>query len=280
MKLKEIEKLYLKKLFDLYLKEEVKNIFFLVVNHLLKLDKIGFLSSKEFYIEEEVETKFRKILLGLSRGCPIQYVLGEATFYNCKIELNKSVLIPRPETEELVDWSLKHINKKMNVLDLCTGSGCIAISIAKHVECIMDAIDISNKALMLAKKNASLNKVSINFIKKDILKKNILRPYKYDVIISNPPYVLKKNKSFLHKNVIDFEPHLALFVNNENPFLFYQKIVSFSKNNLKNKGLLFFEINELFGNEIINILDEEGFHKIKLKKDINGKDRMIKAEMK
>lgn len=279
MKLKEIEKLYLKKLLDLYLKDEVKNIFFLVVNHLLKLDKIGFLSFKEFPVKEEVETKFRKILLELSRGCPIQYVLGEATFYNCKIELNKSVLIPRPETEELVDWSLKHINKKMNVLDLCTGSGCIAISIAKHIECIMDAIDISNKALMLAKKNARLNKVSINFIKNDILK-NILRPYKYDVIISNPPYVLKKDKSFLHKNVVDFEPHLALFVNNENPFLFYQKIVSFSKKNLKNKGLLFFEINELFGNEIVNILYKEGFHKIKLKKDINGKDRMIKAEMK
>ncbi len=280
MKLREIKQLYLETLLELYSKEEINNIFFLVSNHFLKLDKIKLIFFKNHSIEDVLVKKFKITLNKLSKGCPIQYILGETIFYDCKIKVNHNVLIPRPETEELTAWALKYISKKMNVLDICTGSGCIAIAIASNAKCKVSAFDISTEALDIAKKNSIKNKVKVDFQKENILKNINKKMKKFDVIISNPPYVLQKHKYLLHKNVLSFEPHLALFINNENPLLFYEKIITFSKKYLKNKGLLFFEINELFGQEILNLLDKEGFGKNVLRKDINGKKRMIKAERK
>jgi release factor glutamine methyltransferase len=216
-------------------------------------------------------------LVRLSTNEPIQYALGETEFFGLKFIVNNSVLIPRPETEELVQWVLEEVKAGQSILDIGTGSGCIPVSLAKKNEKLqIYALDISQEAISIAKKNAEKNNVSIAFLQDDILNP-IQSGSSYDVIISNPPYVTLAEKKAMHKNVLDFEPESALFVPDENPLIFYKGIINYSKKRLHPGGLLFLEINEAFGEELIQLLKQENFTNIKLKKDISGKDRMIRA---
>ena len=225
----------------------------------------------------------------LQTQMPLQYALGETEFFGLKFEVGPSVLIPRPETEELVSWILEErgniygARKEKNdirILDIGTGSGCIPIAIKKNwPEADVFGLDISKQALKTAKKNAAVNEVEIDFFQQDILN---FRPVKevspyYSIIVSNPPYITPEEKLHMHHNVLAFEPHLALFVPENDPLLFYRAITDYASFTLQKNGLLFFEINENFGKAVVKLLAEKGFAAIRLRKDLNGKDRMVKA---
>jgi release factor glutamine methyltransferase len=228
--------------------------------------------------------KLSNILTRLQTGEPVQYILGHTEFYGLIFKVNPSVLIPRPETEELVEWVLnsKVKNQKSKVttiLDIGTGSGCIAISLKKNLpEAKVSAIDISTDALQTAKQNAELNEVDVNFIHQDILNINPeIEIPNSEIIISNPPYVTLHAKTRMHTNVTDFEPHTALFVPENDPLIFYKAIADFAIENLIPNGLLFFEINENLGKKTVAMLESKGFKNVELRTDMSGRDRMIKA---
>ncbi len=254
-------------------RREVISFAYLSIEKILGYSKSDCIINSDKQLSNESVNSFKKIISDLRKNIPIQYVLGEANFYGLKFKVNRSTLIPRVETEELVEYILNH--KFNSVLDIGTGSGCIAISIAKNTDSRVTAIDISNEAIEIAKRNGIHNSVDVNFIVDDIF--NFCHDKKYDLIVSNPPYVLESEKKYIHRNVIDYEPHDALFVNDSNPLIFYKKIIEIAKNNLNKDGLLFFEINEKFSNQIIELLTDLNFVEIELKKDINGRDRIIKS---
>ena len=211
---------------------------------------------------------------------PIQYIIGKAFFRSLTLNVNKNVLIPRQETEELVDWVIEDfcgISVKKNILDIGTGSGCIAISLAKELKNNMIyGLDYDNAILDLAKQNSKNNNVNVNFFKKDINFLNSL-DLKIDVVVSNPPYVLNEEKKNMRLNVLDYEPHTAIFVNNEDPLKFYRLILDYAKSNLKKSGLIYFEINPLLFNELKNLIKQYNF-KIKQRIDIFGKIRMLRLK--
>jgi len=226
--------------------------------------------------------QIKEIVNRLIRFEPIQYILGETEFYGLPIKVNPEVLIPRPETEELVDWIIHETHPRNPViLDIGTGSGCIPIALSKNIPgASVEGWDISTGALLVAKKNADLNQVKIDFIYADVL--NLIYPakkHRYDIIVSNPPYVMASEQCLMNKNVIDYEPHIALFVTDSDPLVFYSAIADLAINLLNPCGKLYFEINEQFGNEISKLLATKAFKNIVLKKDINGKERMITAEL-
>ena len=276
----DLEEIYLEKLGSIYSNREIKSIYKLLVLELLKIDSTSYFINKNHVFSIHEKSKLVDCLNRLEIYEPIQYILGYTNFLDYKIKVNKNVLIPRNETEELVNWCKFFLKKNDKIIDLGTGSGCIAISLAKNNKVI--ALDKCNKSLSLAKLNARNNKVNIDFMQDDILSfdKSTKLVEKQNVVISNPPYVLNNQIKKMHKNVYMYEPKSAIFVNNESPLIFYKKIILFSMNNLHKNGLLFFEINELFGNEIVCLLKENNFNDIELKKDINGRDRMIKATLK
>lgn len=225
----------------------------------------------------EISPVITKALQALEKGEPLQYVMQYADFYDLKFEVNTSVLIPRPETEELVSLVLESITHQESVLDIGTGSGCIPISIKKNKPYLkVSACDISLDALTVAKRNAHNNGVELDFFVCDILKESFSQSY--DIIISNPPYVRPSEKAAMRSNVLDYEPHLALFVEEDEPLIFYERIANIALSKLNDRGLLFFEINEEFGAETVKILEEKAFVNVELYQDINGKDRMIKAQ--
>lgn len=213
---------------------------------------------------------------------PIQYLLGKTSFYGLDFEVNENVLIPRPETEELVDWILesqksKAESRKLKILDIGTGSGCIAVSLAKNLsDAKVFAIDVSEKALATAKKNAEINAVEITFISQNILETQDLGQ-KFDIIVSNPPYVRHLEKEEIKKNVLDNEPHLALFVEDNDALIFYRKIAELAQKNLSSSGQLYFEINQYLGKEMIELLETMNFKNVELRKDIYGNDRMTRS---
>ena len=217
----------------------------------------------------------------LQTAKPIQYILGETEFFSNRFFVNENVLIPRPETEELVDWVLQEYpdkSEKIKILDVGTGSGCIAISLAKALpNAVVTAIDVSEGALKVAKRNAELNSVVTYFLQQDILRIETL-PDKYDIIISNPPYVRELEKKEIRHNVLEYEPHLALFVPDNNPLLFYDKIATLAQQTLNPNGSLFFEINQYLGQEMQTLLEQKLFTEITLRQDLFGNDRMIKAK--
>lgn len=217
--------------------------------------------------------KINEIIKDLIANKPIQYILGKANFFNLSFIVNKHVLIPRQETEQLINWILNY--EFNSVLDIGTGSACIPISLSKNSTANITAIDISSNAIKIAKKNADNYNLNITFLCEDIFKFN--PDSKFDLIVSNPPYVLESEMKKMHKNVLNFEPHNALFVEDSDPLIFYNYIAQFAFKYLNSKGALFFEINESFGVEIKLILNKLDFVNIELKKDLNGKDRMIKA---
>jgi release factor glutamine methyltransferase len=275
--LKNIFKIHLKNLYPI---SEIENFFFQLIEHKIGLKRIDLALDPNQELTSDNELYFSDALTQLKKEIPLQYIIGETEFYGLPFNVNKNVLIPRPETEELVSWIIadaKHHSKKIKILDIGTGSGCIAISLAKNIpNAEVWALDISNKAIKTAQENALLNKVKIQFINKNILildKLNI----EFDIIVSNPPYVRELEKIEIKNNVLDNEPHLALFVKDQNPLLFYDKICDFSKNNLVSQGSLFFEINQYLGKETKGLLEEKGLSNIELRKDVFNNDRMIKA---
>jgi release factor glutamine methyltransferase len=264
---------YIKQLNGVVQEREIISLAYISIDFLLGYSRSDCIIHSDKDITSEVSGKIKEIIADLKTNKPIQYIIGKTEFYELKFKVNKHTLIPRPETEELVEWILQH--EFTSALDIGTGSGCIAIALRKNKNAEILAIDVSKSALLLAKENAKINEVEINFLLQDILKTTVLP--KVDVIVSNPPYVLDKEKETMLDNVLNNEPNLALFVPNNNPLLFYKKIAELAFTSLSKNGLLFFEINERFGKQTVDILNAIGFVDIELKKDINEKDRMIKA---
>ena len=261
---------------------EIESFFFILIEYFHNLKRIDLALNPDFEISDEEVLKWEAIISDLKTEKPIQYSIGETWFYDSKFYVNEHTLIPRPETEELVDWIIKtHKSKdkidKLAVLDIGTGTGCIPISLKKNIpQAEVFAIDVSEEALKIAHKNAETNQVQINFILQNILETKDLYQ-NFDVIVSNPPYVRNLEKQEIKKNVLEFEPHLALFVEDTDALLFYRKIAQLALKNLTANGLLFFEINQYLGKETVELLETLGFKNVELKKDIYGNDRMIKC---
>jgi release factor glutamine methyltransferase len=257
-------------------RREVASFAYLSIEKILGYSKSDCIIHSNQELTNDNIISFENIISDLKQNIPIQYILGEAHFYDLKFKVNSSTLIPRGETEELVQYILLH--DFISVLEIGTGSGCIAVSIAKNSNSKITAIDNSLEALEIAKSNAILNSVKINFVLSDIF--NFSDTKKYDLIVSNPPYVLESEKKLMDKNVLDYEPHNALFVSNNDPLVYYKEIAKIATNNLNKNGLLFFEINENYSKQIIELLSNLNFVDIELKKDINGRDRIIKSVFK
>ena len=280
MLLKEFRNHFNKELSSAFPKTEIDSFFFLLIEKEFNLNRIDLVLNTSFAIPEE---KFKHLYNSLSRlkaQEPIQYILGETEFYGLPFKVSKDTLIPRPETEELVDWIINdHKNKsKVSILEIGTGSGCIPISLSKHLpNATVTSIDISKKALAIAKENATTNNVDINFIEQDILNTQELHQ-EYDIIVSNPPYVRELEKIEIKPNVLENEPHLALFVADNNPLIFYSKIANLAINHLDKKGVLYFEINQYLGKETVEMLTQKSFT-TELRKDLFGNDRMTKSTL-
>lgn len=285
MKLKDIQNIFHEELDVIYGNEEVDSFFFMLIDSFYKVSRIQLAIERDLKIENEAA--IINALEALKAEQPIQYIIGETEFYGLPFIVNSNVLIPRPETEELVNWVINTVTssaveKSLKILDIGTGSGCIAISLAKNLpQAKVYALDVSKDALKIAKQNAVLNDVKIEFIEANILNYNqaTLTSLKFDIIVSNPPYVREQEKRYIKSNVINNEPHLALFVKNENPLLFYEAISDFATRKLNTNGLLFFEINEYLGNDMVQLLKQKKFKNIELKQDIFKKDRMIKGNI-
>lgn len=279
MKLKKVKIQMHHELTGIYDVSEIDSFFYLLIDFKLGISKTDFILNPEKEIETTAVFFFNEAIDKLKEECPIQYIIGETEFYGLVFKVTNATLIPRPETEELVDWivSDNKDNYELSVLDIGTGSGCIPISLAKNLNsAVVTSIDVSDDALRIAKLNAKNNNAKVKFICKDILRYSDTGQ-KYDVIVSNPPYVRVLEKLEIKKNVMDYEPHLALFVSDDDPLVFYRKIVELSKKILANNGVLYFEINQYLGEETVNLIKQAGFKNVILKKDMSGNDRMIKA---
>ena len=278
MKLGSLKKFFHDELNHSYSKCEIDSLFFTIINFYLDLSKIDYLQCPNKEINQtQFQNIFNKVKL-LSKNMPIQYVLGEVVHKNLKFYLNKNVLIPRPETGELCDWVISNTRKNSNILDIGTGSGFIAIILKKYISnATVEAWDISTKAIELAKKNAEINNINVDFKIVDIFKKNSVKA-KFDVIVSNPPYVDIKEKIMIDSKVKDFEPHSAIFVESDDNMIFYKNIINKSKTLLKKNGLLYFESHSSRINILENMLKINNFKRIIIKEDLFGKKRMISAQ--
>ncbi|NAS30902.1 peptide chain release factor N(5)-glutamine methyltransferase [Flavobacteriaceae bacterium R38] len=280
MILKEIQRLYHNELDVLYGREEVDTFFSYLLEEYCGLKLFTLALTPDLTVDKEKESLFFKALSELKLEKPIQQILGKTFFCELTIKINEHVLIPRPETEELILWIQEKYEKKqapLKILDIGTGSGCIAIALAKHFKSAkVHAMDISDEALKLAKENASLNDVYIEFLKADILTLESSHN-EYDLIVSNPPYVRVSEKEQIKNNVLQYEPHLALFVTDDDPLLFYKKIANFAVDNLVRNGELFFEINQYLSSSMITLLEKNKFSEIELKNDVFENPRMIRA---
>lgn len=289
--IKDVFSTFKQSLATLYDASEIEALTLMIISEITGSSKAMVKAFPEQEITLQQQGELNDILTRLQTGEPIQYILGYTEFYGLPFKVNPAVLIPRPETEELVEWALASVSSWQlavnsqeqlavkNILDIGTGSGCIAISLKKNLPAVqISAIDISTDALQTAKQNADLNEVDINFIQADILNINSeIEIPKSEIIISNPPYVTLHDKTRMHTNVTDFEPHTALFVPENDPLIFYKAIADFAINNLASNGLLFFEINESLGRETVEMLESKGFKNVELRKDMSGRDRMVKG---
>jgi release factor glutamine methyltransferase len=286
MNIKSLKTYFFTELQTIQEEAEIESFFFILTEFLHNLKRMDVSLHPDFEITESYVKKWQTIISELKTEKPIQYITGEAWFYGLRFEVNENTLIPRPETEELVEWivkGLKEKGKEQRVLDIGTGSGCIPIALKKEIpNAAVFAIDISEKALEMARKNALDNQVEVNFIQQDILQSSTLQLSKssnllFDVIVSNPPYVRNLEKQEIKRNVLDYEPHLALFVDDLDALLFYRKIAQLAWKSLAPNGKLFFEINQYLGKETVELLEQLGFKNIELRKDFMGNDRMICA---
>jgi len=271
-----------KELAGIYPKGEIESLIFLIFEKLKGYSCTRFLLANEEVLSDDDKIEIRKIIARLKNHEPIQYILGATEFYSLPFYAVPGVLIPRPETEELVQWIIQeNKHSKPSILDIGTGTGCIAISLQKNIpKSTVFACDISPVCLETARRNSELNTTEVSIFQYNILNNTpeINFP-ELDIIVSNPPYIRETEKSLMEKNVLDFEPEIALFVADEKPLVFYESIADFSRRHLKNKGRLYFEINEAFGAECCGMLQGKGFSEIALKKDIHGKDRMISCRI-
>ncbi|WP_040625669.1 peptide chain release factor N(5)-glutamine methyltransferase [Mucilaginibacter paludis] len=270
------------KLHLLYDKPEIDSIKYLAVSDVTGLSKAQLRAFTGNEITTPQAEKLTDIANQLQTGIPLQYILGHTEFYGLNFQVNPSVLIPRPETEELVEWIIQAAQERHQqeaILDIGTGSGCIPVKLKKHLpDAEVSAIDISPAALQTAKQNATLNGVDVAFIEADILNPVEISFPQYSILVSNPPYVTEREKAHMHVNVLNNEPHLALFVSDHDPLVFYRAIADFALQHLTSNGLLFFEINENLGQQMIDLLQDKNLKNIELRQDMRGKDRMIKAQ--
>lgn len=290
MTIKHYRNQFIQELTPLYDAVEAESFFYLILEAKHQLKRVDLVLQPDLVFSVTELEVWNLILEQLKKEIPIQYLLGTTHFYGLEFEVNPNVLIPRPETEELVDWIVQSRNfgtkinpevsgqkSKIKILDIGTGSGCIAISLAKNLpNAEVFALDVSEKALATAQKNAELNQVEIQFIHQSILETEDLGQ-QFDIIVSNPPYIRDLEKQEIKKNVLDNEPHLALFVADNDALIFYRKIAELAKKNLSPNGQLYFEINQYLGQEMLDLLQEMGFKDITLRKDIYGNDRMIQC---
>lgn len=284
MTLQEAKKLFQNELRDIFPQEEINNFFFFIIEKEFGYNKAKTIMNLEEPISMGESIMIHGCLKRLKKSEPIQYILGEADFYGLELKVNRDTLIPRPETEELVDWIIQDVKmqnelKPLNVVDIGTGSGCIAVSLAKNIE-QADVVgwDVSEGALKVARKNARDHKVKVLFSREDILKLPETKQ-RFDIIVSNPPYIKLDERKDMHKNVLDYEPDIALFVPNDDPLIYYRYIAKWAKDALKSDGSLYFEINEFLGDDVVELLKEEGYVLIEQKKDYAGKDRMVRAKL-
>jgi release factor glutamine methyltransferase len=264
---------------DIYPEKEVQSIFEIVISYTLGINRISILRDPGMKVSEEQIENITAICRELKEGKPVQYITGETTFYNCIINVNPSVLIPRPETEELADLVIKE-NRGFtgNIIDIGTGSGCIAVALAANIPgASVSATDISVKALETAEKNAVRNNVKINFVHADIFDPEMAKAFNADIIVSNPPYVMESEKMQMHTNVLDYEPHEALFVPDYDQLVFYRAIFDQSRIILNEGGRIYLEINEKSGFQLQKMMESYNYKEISLVRDINGKDRIIKG---
>jgi len=279
MTIAEAEKYFINELTSIYPHHEIKSLFFYWINFHTGYSKTEMILQKNTQLTPVLKKDLVATISRLKQYEPIQYILEETIFCDLPFCVKKGVLIPRPETEELVKHIITQFSgaKNLKILDIGTGSGCIAVALAKYLDASVFATDISSYALSIASKNAEINNVAVNFVKSDILKEKLTLPGKFNVIVSNPPYVLTSEKKVMAANVINYEPREALFVPDNEPLLFYKKITENAKDFLAQRGQLFFEINEKQGENIQYLLAENNFTNIVLWQDIHGKDRFIKG---
>ena len=281
MLLREIKNIFEEELQGIFPKTEIHSFFYRAIEHYLQLQRFVLATEPNLTLTKEEESPLFLVLSRLKLQEPLQYILGSTFFMDLEFKVNSKVLIPRPETEELVRWILQDIaslkNKKLRILDIGTGSGCIPVSLAKYApETEVFALDISEGALQVAKENARSNKVEVTFIKANILEVETL-DVKFDIIVSNPPYVRELEKVKMTDNVKKYEPDLALYVPDDKALMFYEKISVFASNNLVDGGSLYFEINQYLGKETKQLLVDENFSEMELRKDMFGNDRMLKG---
>jgi release factor glutamine methyltransferase len=310
MLLKSYKTKFFQELSSLYDEKEIESFFYLILENFHQIKRIDLALNPQMRMNDKQLLHWESILSDLKKQKPIQYILGETEFYGLPFLVNENTLIPRPETEELVELIIKQnskseippepkvngakLNSKLKILDIGTGSGCIAISLVKNISNVeVYAIDISEEALETAKKNAQINQVEIHFIQADILKINNLEQLptsnpklethnpkletQFDIIVSNPPYVRNLEKQEINPNVLEYEPHLALFVEDDDALLFYRKIAQLALKSLSPNGRLYFEINQYLGKETVELIESFGFKNVVLHKDIYGNDRMIEG---
>ncbi|WP_062060522.1 peptide chain release factor N(5)-glutamine methyltransferase [Aquimarina longa] len=280
MKIKNLRTNFVNSLSEIYDSDEILSFFYILSEDILGLTRVAIAINLDKKLSDNELFVFGDAIKKLQNQEPIQYIIGNTNFYGLSFHVDKQVLIPRPETEELVNWIIKDqegILDSITILDIGTGSGCIAISLAKNLtKAIVYAIDVSEEAIKIAKKNAKKNQVSITFIHLDILEVKEL-PENFDIIVSNPPYVRELEKQEMKPNVLDNEPSLALFVQDNNPLIFYEKITGLAKRKLKQKGKLYFEINQYLALETKNMILDIGFNIVEVRKDLYGNERMICA---
>ncbi|MUP38747.1 peptide chain release factor N(5)-glutamine methyltransferase [Labilibaculum euxinus] len=271
---------YIKKeLSELYHARETESMTYILLEYVLNYSKSQIQLNRSENISDDDFKQIAAYTHELKTNKPIQYILGETEFYDLTFKVNKHTLIPRPETEELVHAIINENRQEgLHILDIGTGSGCIPISLAKNLKnAHVSSADISAEAIEKAKENAKLNQVDVHFFHRDILNWKNFDWDNFDIIVSNPPYVTEAEKSKMEKNVLDYEPHTALFVTDHDPLIFYRTISEMALLHLKKGGKLYFEINESLGNEMVELLEQKGFNSIRLRSDINGKNRMISA---
>lgn len=280
--IQEIKNKYHRELAGLYPKSEIDSFLSILFKHIINKSRLELALRPDIELSVAQQNEFAYALNRLKKEEPIQYIIGETEFYGLKFLVNKSVLIPRPETEELVDWMLKDAASAppQKILDMGTGSGCIAITLAKHLPNVqVSAWDVSDQALGVAAKNAEDNKVAIDFEEEDILKYTNPQSLGLDWIVSNPPYVRNVERTEMKANVLEYEPHLALFVEDEDPLLFYRKIIDFALVHLMPKGRIYFEINEFLKEDLIDLMHQKQIENYEFRKDFLGKYRMLRIEL-
>ncbi|OEY73203.1 peptide chain release factor N(5)-glutamine methyltransferase [Salegentibacter salarius] len=281
MKLNAQKGTFFKTLENEYPPEEIFSFFFMLTEAFFKINRLNLALNPEIEIDKNQVQQLESALARLKNHEPIQHIIGETEFFGLTFKVDKNVLVPRPETEELVQWVLDDFaseKKALKILDIGTGSGCIAISLAKNLpKAQISAIDISEKALQIAKINAEINNAKINFILEDILKTEALNG-DWNIIVSNPPYVRELEKKEMHRNVLDYDPPGALYVKDNNPLLFYDKITKLAKTALNPGGKLYFEINQYLAEETEKMMQKYGFS-TELRKDLFGNFRMLRGEI-